>query len=747
MRSALLAALAIASGCVEQGPGPLDRKKVDPTYVQAHLLAAPPPAQDLQVFDVAVGDVAIYLGNKVDKPRVAPGQAVTITHYWKVLKTPGPAWNVFTLVRGPAGTADFMNVLPSDMQIAHGPATWETGEIIEDIHTFTVRPDWRSAEATVLVGLIEQGKHGTLDRMAVKGPKTRDQAIVARVLEVDLSRAPAPKGTVYIPRAQGAITVDGVLSDPGWAGAVQGELVTAEGGSDPLGKAVAKMVWDDEFLYVQVAITDSDVVSPFKQQDDPLWKGDCVELFIDADGNRKGYVELQANPIGITFDSWFAQTRASPGDEGWDSNMVAAAKLRGGTEAGDSGDTGWDVELAIPWAAVKGRDDRMAVKLPPQVGDRWRLNVVRVDRKSGAKPNELAASSWNRITMADFHALDRMLVAVFADASGSIVPQAQSSTPASIEAPSVDVRLVEQIDPKTPALVVDLGAGVRIAGKAIPDASLDAALASAAQRDKGIELVLRVEAGVPYPRALALIDRAKAAGFTRIAFVAEAAGSGSGSGSGSAGSGSGSGSGSAAVIVGMVGSAAKPVGSGAALAGAALPFGVVLDLAKPIDVEVAVAGARVGGKLLGDEQVAIAMRAVLAKSPGARVVLRTDGSVPHARIVAVIKQLEPLRGQLRIALAVTAGVAVPLPSSVEVPVAPQNSLIIEIPVAGDVVVAGKPFKDAQLDDLFAATFARDKSTQVVVRAAIGVPNARVVGIGERLKRAGLTRIVSATPNK
>jgi hypothetical protein len=49
------------------------------------------------------------------------------------------------------------------------------------------------------------------------------------------------------------------------------------------------------------------------------------------------------------------------------------------------------------------------------------MNIVRVDTKTGAK--EVSASSWNRITCGDFHALDRMLTVVFADTGGSIVPK------------------------------------------------------------------------------------------------------------------------------------------------------------------------------------------------------------------------------------------------------------------------------------------------------------------------------------
>ncbi len=422
MKHSLLLALA---ACVDTGPGPTPGKKIDATYVQTHLLSAVPA--DIERFDLRLAGGVTYLGNKVDKTRVPPGQPVTITHYWRVDAPVGDRWRAFAQLRGAPNSADFMNLQPTDMQAGHGPSTWQVGEIIEDIQVIHLRPDWRSHEATLLVGLIEIGKHNTLDRMRAEGPRTLDNAIIAKKFEVDLARAPAPKGSLYVQNANGPITVDGLANDPGWLGIPMAELVTAEGASgEPLGKATAKMTWNDEFLYVFVSVTDADITSPYKNQDDPLWKADCVELFIDADSNKQGYVELQVNPNNATFDSWFQTTRAKPGDVEWDSGMATAVKLRGSTEAGDSGDLGWDVEIAIPWAAVKGRDDNMKVRMPPEVGDRWRLNLVRVDVKTGAKNNEMFASSWNRITMADFHALDRMLTVVFADRAGSIIPQAKA---------------------------------------------------------------------------------------------------------------------------------------------------------------------------------------------------------------------------------------------------------------------------------------------------------------------------------
>ena len=402
---------AVLAGCVDRGPGP-EPRKVEPSYVWAHLL---------EKTDGNFSDKVIYLGNKVEPTRVAPGQAVTITHYWKVLAPVGEQWRVFTLVRAPAGSSDFMNLGSSDMQFAYGPAKWKTGDFIEDVQTFVLRPDWRSPSATILVGLIEVGRHGTLDRMPVSGPHTQDRAVVARVLEVDTSRAPPLAGTVHVPRAQGEIAIDGVAGEAGWAGAaVTPELTAAEGSAEPNGKTTAKLTWDDENLYVFASILDTDIYSEFTKQDDPLWKGDCLEVFIDADGNRQGYVELQVSPNNMTFDSWFAGPRGSRGDEEWDSGMRTAVKVNGTGNVKSDTDRGWDVEMAIPLAAVKGRDESMVVRIPPAIGDRWRLNIVRVDRRSNG---EIAsASSWNQIGMSDFHALDRMLTVVFADAGGSIMP-------------------------------------------------------------------------------------------------------------------------------------------------------------------------------------------------------------------------------------------------------------------------------------------------------------------------------------
>jgi biopolymer transport protein ExbD len=74
----------------------------------------------------------------------------------------------------------------------------------------------------------------------------------------------------------------------------------------------------------------------------------------------------------------------------------------------------------------------------------------------------------------------------------------------------------------------------------------------------------------------------------------------------------------------------------------------------------------------------------------------------------------------------------------------KASLVLVIPLSGDVSVGGKLMRDDQLDSLFQAAFQRDKTTQVVLKADKGVAHGRVVNIMERAKQAGLTRLAIGT---
>lgn len=74
----------------------------------------------------------------------------------------------------------------------------------------------------------------------------------------------------------------------------------------------------------------------------------------------------------------------------------------------------------------------------------------------------------------------------------------------------------------------------------------------------------------------------------------------------------------------------------------------------------------------------------------------------------------------------------------------KKSLVLIIPVSGDVVVNGTAVSDDQLDNMFRRAFMDDKATQVVIQADKGVQHGRVVNVMERAKQSGLTRLAIGT---
>ena len=422
------AALVVATsalgltGCVNKSP---PEKKIDPAYVAKNLLSAPPGSIQHPVHAVLGGSVE-YLGCDVKPAVVARGESATVVHYWQVAKAPGSGWRVFTHLTG-QGKGDWMNLDRSDMRLGYPPNKWKAGDIIRDQQTFTLDSGWASPYAQVLVGLYRAGGDSVEDRMPVEsGPVDSERRVKACRFKVGRkggaagASAPLRAPEYKVRRTHGPIKIDGRAGETDWQNAPWGpDFAVAAGGASVVGAARGKLLWDGKYLYAFIHVEDKDVRSQYVKRDDPLWKEDVVELFIDADKNQRGYVELQVNPHNAEFDSWWPTTRAQPGHPEWNSHMRSAVVVDGTIDDSLRDDKGWDAEIAIPLGDVKGADAAMKVNIPPEVGDSWRMNVVRVDKPAHGP---LGASSWSPITIQDFHALGRMFEVVFADKDGNVMP-------------------------------------------------------------------------------------------------------------------------------------------------------------------------------------------------------------------------------------------------------------------------------------------------------------------------------------
>lgn len=378
MRAAAALCLLLAAAGCEHHRDPQKQ------LVEENLLEASPRHID-NPSGAKLGSFAVYLGADVDSEVARPGAGFDVTHYFQVTAAPPAGAEVRVRLVGDGGEAAELALSP--MMQAHPLSAWKPGQIIRDRQRVAIPASWRSPRARVEVS-------------------AGGEALGAAQVSIE-------RGIYLVHRAAAPIAVDGRGADAAWKKAAWGpDFTVAKGGRQLPGSARARLLWDEQHLYALIEVVDDDVFSPYTKRDDTLWKADVVELFIDADRNRRGYVELQLNPRGAVFDSFFPVTRAQEHHFEWNSSMKTAVTVDG--TADDQGDTdrGWVAEMAIPHGDVKGMAKDMKVEIPPRPGDRWRLNAVRVDKP---KKGGLGASSWNPITIRDFHALGRMLTVRFAE--------------------------------------------------------------------------------------------------------------------------------------------------------------------------------------------------------------------------------------------------------------------------------------------------------------------------------------------
>jgi hypothetical protein len=130
-----------------------------------------------------------------------------------------------------------------------------------------------------------------------------------------------------------------------------------------------------------------------------------VEVFLQANQTIPNYIELEVNPLGTMLDIYLLDRRKPLHYESWNSEKLRWAVHVDGTVDGRDGDREWTCEIALPL-----EDVATAVHIPPQPGDRWRMNLYRVERKP-----EVAELAWSPTLQDDFHVLSRLGEIVFTD--------------------------------------------------------------------------------------------------------------------------------------------------------------------------------------------------------------------------------------------------------------------------------------------------------------------------------------------
>ena len=373
--------LLLAGACRDEQAGP--KRRAAP----ASSAAAPAAA------GATLGGGALrYKGSRVSALRGRAGDGVQVLHQFEVLKPPPPGYRLFVHLLDEASGEQLAN-LDHDIQGgASSPEQWPVGQVVEDRHAFRL-PAAPSGRVRLVLGFWNDA-----GRLAVDSASAHlgDQRLLGPVFELVRDDLPVYRA----PRAATPPVVDGALDDAAWATAPAVQLAGSFDGRKASLRTLARVAWDEQFIYLAFDCEDPDAWGSFAQRDDPIYNEEAVEAFFDANGDGRTYNELQVSPNNVQFDAAFVSYRSDLGAaRAWQSSFTSAVKVRGTVNDGSDKDEGWSVEMRIPISEL------MEVpSTPPRPGDRWRFNLYRLEK---VNRDQQEGQSFSPLFKGDFHHLPR----------------------------------------------------------------------------------------------------------------------------------------------------------------------------------------------------------------------------------------------------------------------------------------------------------------------------------------------------
>lgn len=235
------------------------------------------------------------------------------------------------------------------------------------------------------------------------------------LLEKYAARLTAPQRyDVY--RTTTPIKLDGKLSEAAWQAAAETAPfadISGEGYPAPAYRTTAKMLWDDNYLYIGATLEEPNITASLKTRDAIIFHDNDFEVFIDPDGDGINYFEYETNAFGTLMDLFMPTSYRVGGNfvMSWDNADCRVRVACDGTinKAKDT-DRAWTVEIAIPAAAMA-----LGFDSPLKAGAWWRLNFSRVEWLRGeGQPEENWV--WSPTGAVDMHMPERWGYLYFADA-------------------------------------------------------------------------------------------------------------------------------------------------------------------------------------------------------------------------------------------------------------------------------------------------------------------------------------------
>ena len=201
---------------------------------------------------------------------------------------------------------------------------------------------WRIAEAIMAMKV----RLNELPREALPASKPQPKGAPVTVVSVSMDAGPATKAarpvakggrpSLAVSQTNEPVRIDGKLDDAVWRRPPDiASFVTSDGKSAPSQQTQVWVTFDSNNLYVaarcQEKLMDK-LVASVREDLGNVWSDDCIEVFVDAAHDRKGFFQVAVNSLGFKYLSLIAERAKA-------SQVKTAATV---------GKDSWCCEIAIP---------------------------------------------------------------------------------------------------------------------------------------------------------------------------------------------------------------------------------------------------------------------------------------------------------------------------------------------------------------------------------------------------------------
>lgn len=223
-------------------------------------------------------------------------------------------------------------------------------------------------------------------------------------VEIDVRDKISTPKHLIITKTNTPIKIDGKVDDVWSKASSTGDFVDIEGEKDVKFKTKAKLLWDEEYLYVLAELEEPHIWGTVKNRDEIIYVDNDFEVFIDPSGKGEVYGEIEMNALNTVWDLLLNKPYRAGGFANFHWNldgMKTAVQIDGSINKPSKLDKKWTIEMAIPMKPlIELKNDK---RQPIKEGDQWRLNFSRVEWNHDITDGKYSRKKENGVILPEYN--------------------------------------------------------------------------------------------------------------------------------------------------------------------------------------------------------------------------------------------------------------------------------------------------------------------------------------------------------